>query len=107
MLQAFLKFLGGEDGEEKEMWLLLGKGFFMGIFLASYQIGSETLFLQVLGEKYLDVAFFTAGALGIVFTGLFVTLQKRVNYSSLVVTNVFLIFLFIAAIRLAFEFYSY
>ncbi len=107
MLQAFLKFLGGEPGEEKQMWLLLGKGFFMGIFLASYQIGSETLFLKVLGEAYLDKAFFTAGALGIVATGLFVTLQKRIRYSTLVVSNVFVIFLFIAGTRYAFELIPY
>ncbi len=107
MLDSFLKFLGGEPGEEKQMWLLLGKGFFMGIFLATYQIGSETLFLKTLGDSYLDIAFFTAGALGIVFTGLFVTLQKRIRYSTLVVTNIFLIFFFIAATRFAFEFIDY
>ncbi|MEM9325177.1 MAG: hypothetical protein AAGA85_05965, partial [Bacteroidota bacterium] len=107
MFQAFLKFLGGEPGEEKRMWLLLGKGFFMGIFIASYQIGSETLFLQVLGQKYLAPAFFVAGFLGIVSAVIFVTLQKRGSFSSLVVSNVFLIFLFIAGIRLAFEFIGY
>ncbi len=107
MLQSFLKFLGGEPGEEKQMWLLLGKGFFMGIFLATYQIGSETLFLKTLGEAYLDKAFFSAGALGIVATGLFVTLQKRIRYSTLVVANIFFIFLFIAATRIAFEFIEY
>ena len=107
MFQAFLKFLGGEPGEEKQMWLLLGKGFFMGIFLANYQIGSETLFLKVLGKDYLDVAFFTAGFLGIVTTSLFVTLQKRINYSSLVVSNAFIVFVFIAVIRYLFEFIEY
>ncbi len=107
MFQAFLKFLGGEPGEEKRMWLLLGKGFFMGIFIATYQIGAETLFLQVLGQEYLDKAFFMAGFLGIVSALIFVSLQKRISFSSLVVTNTFLIFLFIGALRVAFEFISY
>lgn len=107
MFDAFLKFLGGEPGEEKQMWLLLGKGFFMGIFLANYQIGSETLFLQVLGDEYLDIAFFTAGGLGILTAGLFVSLQKRMNFSTLVVTNVFITFLFIAALRYSFEVIGY
>ena len=107
MFQAFLKFLGGEPGEEKRMWLLLGKGFFMGIFIATYQIGSETLFLQLLGQKYLAEAFFIAGSLGIVSAIIFVYLQKRISFSSLVVSNVFLIFLFIAGIRTAFEFIPY
>ncbi len=107
MFDAFLKFLGGEPGEEKQMWLLLGKGFFMGIFLATYQIGSETLFLQVMGEEYLDIAFFTAGGLGIISAGLFVILQRRINFSTLVVSNVFLTFIFIAALRYSFEVLGY
>ncbi|MBV6646886.1 MAG: hypothetical protein KI790_15625, partial [Cyclobacteriaceae bacterium] len=107
MLQAFLKFLGGRPGEEKRMWLLLGKGFFMGIFLATYQVGSESLFIQELGEKYLAEAIFTAGFLGILSTSIFVTLQARINFSTLVVTNIFLIFLFIGGIRAAFEFTNY
>lgn len=89
------------------MLLLLGMGFFMGIFLATYQIGAETLFLDVLGEAYLDVAFFTAGILGICSTLLFVFLQKRVRYSSLIVSNLFLIFVFMALMRGAFEWTEY
>lgn len=107
MFDAFLKFLGGEPGEEKQMWLLLGKGFFMGIFIATYQIGAETLFLQVMGESYLDIAFFTAGGLGIISAGLFVTLQKRINFSTLVVSNVFLTFVFIGGLRYSFEVLGY
>lgn len=89
------------------MWLLLGMGFFMGVFLATYQIGSETLFLNILGEKYLDVAFFTTGGLGIISTLLFVFLQRRVKYSSLIISNLFLIFIFMALMRAAFEWTDY
>ncbi len=106
MLQAFLKFLGGEPGLEKHMWLLLGKGFFMGIFLATYQVGSESLFIQKLGEDYLDVAFFVTGFLGILSTVIFVNLQARIKFSSLVVANIFVIFFFVAGTRAAFEFLS-
>ncbi len=107
MIKSFLEFLGGEPGEEKPMLLLLGMGFFMGIFLATYQIGSETLFLDVLGEPYLDVAFFCAGGAGIVSTVLFVYLQKRVRYSSLIISNLFLIFVFMVLMRGAFEWTDY
>ncbi|HCX24436.1 MAG: hypothetical protein CMB80_34580 [Flammeovirgaceae bacterium] len=107
MIKSFLAFLGGEPGEEKPMLLLLGMGFFMGIFLATYQIGSETLFLDVLGEEYLDVAFFTAGGLGIISTLLFVFLQRRISYSTLIVSNLFLIFIFMALMRGAFEWTNY
>ncbi|WP_425391332.1 cyclic nucleotide-binding domain-containing protein [Ekhidna sp.] len=107
MVKAFLKFLGGEQGEEKQMLLLLGKGFFMGILLATYQIGAETLFLSVLGDEWLDNAFFAAGAAGIVSTALFVYLQRKINFSTLVISATFLILLFIGGIRVAFEFIGY
>ncbi|WP_420318780.1 HEAT repeat domain-containing protein [Ekhidna sp.] len=107
MVKAFLRFLGGEQGEEKQMLLLLGKGFFMGILLATYQIGAETLFLSVLGDEWLDNAFFAAGAAGIVATALFVYLQRKINFSTLVISATFIILLFIGGIRAAFEFIGY
>lgn len=107
MIKSFLAFLGGEPGEEKPMLLLLGMGFFMGIFIATYQIGSEALFLNVLGESYLDVAFFVTGGLGVISTLIFVYLQKRINFSTLIVSNLFLIFLFMGVMRSAFEITNY
>lgn len=107
MIQAFLKFLGGEAGEEKEMILLLGKGFFMGILLATYDIGGTTLFVSVMGEEWLDFAFFMAGGAGIISTVLFVQLQKRINFSTLVLSTTFLILMFVGGIRVAFEFIEY
>lgn len=107
MIQAFLKFLGGEKGEEKQMLLLLGKGFFMGILLASYQIGAETLFLTVLGDEWLAVAFFSAGGAGILSTVIFVYLQRKINFSTLVLSTTFLILVFIAGMRASFTFSGY
>lgn len=107
MVQAFLQFLGGERGEEKPMLLLLGKGFFMGILLATYQIGAETLFLNLLGDEWIAIAFFAAGGAGIISTALFVYLQRKINFSSLVLTTTFLILVFIGGIRAAFEFIGY
>lgn len=106
MLQAFLKFLGGEPGEEKQMWLLLGKGFFMGIFLATYTVGAETLFISKMGEGMLEIAFFFGGFLGIVSTVIFVSLQRNINYSSLAITNTFLIFVYVALLRGTYELYD-
>lgn len=107
MIQSFLKFLGGEAGEEKQMILLLGKGFFMGILIATYQIGSETLFLTVMGPDWINVAFFATGSAGILTAVLFVSAQKRINYSTLVLSSTFLILLFVILLRIAFEFVSY
>ncbi|WP_109829908.1 HEAT repeat domain-containing protein [Reichenbachiella versicolor] len=102
MLQSFLEFLGGKPGEEKTILLLLAKGFFMGVFLATYQVGAETLFIDTLGEQYLSEAFFILGFLGVGSTALYVFVQKRTNFSTLVTSNAALIFLFISLLRLSF-----
>lgn len=107
MIKSFLAFLGGEEGEEKPMLLLLGMGFCMGVYLACYQIGSETIFLMQLGEAYLDTAFFTSGGLGIIATILFVWLQRKIPFSTLVISYLFLIFIFMAGTRFAFYFTGY
>ncbi|MEO1256215.1 MAG: hypothetical protein AAFY41_15205, partial [Bacteroidota bacterium] len=67
----------------------------------------ETLFLNVLGDKWLDEAFFSAGAAGIISTAIFVYLQRKINFSSLVISTTFIILLFIGGIRAAFEFVGY
>lgn len=85
------------------MLLLLGKGFFMGIMLATYQVGAETLFVAEIGEERLSEAFFWTGGLGIIFTGLFVSLQKRINFSTLVTSMTFLTLLIVVGIRIFFQ----
>ena len=107
MLKAFLKFLGGEEGEEKQMWLLLGLGFCMGVFIATYQVGSESLFLQTLGEEWLDKAFFTTGVAGIITAGIYVQLQNRINFSTLAISTAFVVLLFIIGTRFAFYYIDY
>ncbi|MEP2023900.1 MAG: HEAT repeat domain-containing protein [Reichenbachiella sp.] len=107
MLQSFLAFLGGEPGEEKPMLLLLGQGFFMGVLIASLTVGGETLFVSTVGEQYLARAFFLSGFLGIISAGLYVQFQKKINFSTLLLSVAFIVFLFIAGIRIAFWYTDY
>ena len=104
MLKAFLRFLGAVDGEDSQMWFLLGIGAFMGFFLATYQVGSESLFIQTLGEKYLAESFFVTGALGVLTSVTYVYIQKKVRFSRLVIGNAAVITLIVCGLRLAFEF---
>ena len=104
MYSSIPRFFGGIKGEERKIWFLLAKGFSMGVFLATYQIGSESLFIQELGKEYLHIAFFTTGVLGVLSTILFSKLQDRVKYSTLILSNIFLTFLFVAGTRLSFVF---
>ncbi|UII24076.1 HEAT repeat domain-containing protein [Fulvivirga ligni] len=103
MFKALFLALNVRKEEEKQVLLLLGNGFFMGIFLATYQISAETLFLNRL-EEYLKEAIMVSGFLGIGVTALFATLQTRIDFSKLALGNLLGIFIFTAGIYLLFRF---
>lgn len=70
---------------------MLATGFFMGVFIATYQVTADSLFLNKLGE-HLDKAFLITGILGILSTGIFSILQNYIRFSMLtllVVAGVF------------------
>jgi ATP/ADP translocase len=105
MLITFYKLLNVHPGEEKPVLLLLLKGFFMGIFLANYKVVAEAFFLSDLGE-FLPQAMFISALVGVFSTGIFAYLQNRITYHKLIIINLSLILLFLASIRILFEFGS-
>ena len=65
----------------------------MGVFIATYQITADSIFLNKMGD-YLDKAFLAAGFMGIVTTFLFSSLQNTVRFSVLTQISVAIIFFF-------------
>lgn len=101
MLKGLFKILNVESIEEKPVLLLLGKGFFLGIFMATYKSVAYTLFLEKLGE-YLREAMFISGALGLLSTWMYAYIQRRIPFSQLISLNYIIIFIFIAVSRILF-----
>ncbi len=66
-LSGILRF---RSQEQKQVTLMLAIGFFMGVFIATYQVTADSLFLNRMGDQ-LNKAFLAAGALGILSTGIF------------------------------------
>ena len=93
MANRFLEALRIKSQEQKQIVLMLCTGFFMGIFIATYQVTADSLFLNRLGD-YLDEAFVVAGILGIVTTALFSTAQNFIKYTTLAIGSVIAIFCF-------------
>jgi hypothetical protein len=79
--------------EQKQIWLMLTTGFFMGVFIATYQVTADSLFLNRLGDQ-LNKAFLAAGALGIISTALFSYFQNWIKFTTLALASVLLIFAF-------------
>ncbi len=72
--------------------LMLGAGFFMGIFFATYSVVAESLFLSTLGNE-LNKAFLVSGFLGIVATIVFSFVQNRIKFSNLTTAAILLVVL--------------
>lgn len=92
-MAGILGSLTANRQEQRQVLYMLSTGFFMGIFIATYQVTADSLFLNRMGE-YLDTAFLVAGILGIATTGIFSWLQNLVRFSVLTTIVTSIIFLF-------------
>ena len=93
MANRFVGALQIQTQEQKQISLMLATGFFMGMFIATYQVTVDSLFLNRMGDQ-LDKAFLVAGALGIVTTALFSFFQSWIKFTTLALWSVGLICIF-------------
>ena len=96
MANRFIGALQIKSEEQKQIWLMLTTGFFMGVFIATYQVTADSLFLNRLGDQ-LNKAFLIAGAFGILSTALFSFLQNWIKFTTLALVSVLFIFSFTLA----------
>lgn len=86
MKSYLLKILDVEDLELGRVGLLLIMSFFMGVFLATLSVASQSLFLQHFVEnKDLPVALLVSGIFGLIATILYNFLQNRIPFQMLAV----------------------
>lgn len=104
ILYLVLKPLGVHQGEEVQVLLLMGKGFFMGIFIATYYTGANTLFLNTFDESFLSKAFIASGILGVIATYFFSRFQTILSFKNLTVLNLLSIAIIICSLRISFEY---
>ena len=102
MLKALLRVLNVEKREKKPVLILLGMGFFMGIYLFAYKIVAEALFLSTYSEDSVAQALFISALLGVVSTSIFASLQNKISFSKLILLNYFIIFCFLGFIRFSY-----
>jgi HEAT repeat protein/MFS family permease len=84
-----LSFIGVKQEEQFPVILMLGTGFFIGIFIATYQVTAESLFLNKLSDQ-LDKAFLVSGLLGIISTAIFSYFQNRIRFIVLALISMLL-----------------
>ncbi len=104
MFTKLLKLIGTKPEEEKLVTLLLANGFFLGIFIATYQISAENMFIEQFVEQ-LDYAYLAQGFLGVFATIFFAYFQNRVSFPSLIVFVLSSVFLFLITVLVLFKVY--
>ncbi|HEY9008828.1 cyclic nucleotide-binding domain-containing protein [Ohtaekwangia sp.] len=92
-MASLARLLRIKNEEQKQIIVMLCTGFFMGVFIATYQVTADSLFLNRMGA-YLNKAFLAAGALGIITTSLFSFFQNWIRFTTLALGSVVLILLF-------------
>ncbi|MEX2235627.1 MAG: HEAT repeat domain-containing protein [Cyclobacteriaceae bacterium] len=103
MANRFIGALQIKSEEQKQIWLMLTTGFFMGVFIATYQVTADSLFLNRLGDQ-LNKAFLMAGAFGILSTALFSFFQNWIKFTTLALVSILFIFAFTLAAYLLLHF---
>jgi ATP:ADP antiporter, AAA family len=103
MFRVVLDRLNVKSEERIQVLLMLGAGFFMGIFIATYQVTAESLFLNQLSSE-LNKAFLVSGILGIASTFVFSAFQNKVKFTNLTISSIIAIVVIITAIYVLYHF---
>jgi hypothetical protein len=94
MMKRFWNMLDVEQEETGPVGLLLAISFFMGLFMATVAVASQTLFLNFFSEtEDLPVAIFFSGVLGLGATVLYNILQGRIPFRILAIINLLVVIL--------------
>lgn len=100
MLDRLWKLLDVEPQETRPVSLLLIISFFMGLFLATVAVASQSLFLEHFDERFqLPEALAYSGLIGMGITFLYNTLQGRISFIALAIFNLILVIGFTAFIE--------
>lgn len=105
--QTLLNALNVNEDESKQVFSLLAMGFFMGIFLATLDVGAAALFLNNLDEQQVEeqlpLAILISGVLGIAFTALYNFFQNRISFIVLGIGALFVVTLTLLGVEVAFR----
>jgi ATP:ADP antiporter, AAA family len=100
MRERLQRLLGVEEEESGRVFLLLAISFFMGLFLATVTVASQSLFLEHFTEdKDLPIALVISGAFGILATGVYNILQGRIPFTVLAISSLTIVIAITAFIQ--------
>ncbi|SHG69046.1 ATP/ADP translocase [Chryseolinea serpens] len=100
MKAQIIRFLDTEPGETGRVGLLFIMSFFMGVFIATITVASQSLFLEHFDEKtQLPIALLVSGAFGLFATIVYNFLQNRIPFQLLAVLSLMVVLVLTAFIE--------
>src|SRR6478736_4839850 len=102
-MKSIFTVLNVRPEERLPVTLMLATGFFMGTFIATYQVTAESLFLNQISDQ-LNKAFLVSGVLGIVSTLAFSIAQNKFKFTSLATSSILLVVFFSSTIYYLYNF---
>jgi ATP:ADP antiporter, AAA family len=107
MKSRVLKFLKVEEAESGRVFFLLIISFMLGMFIATFTVASQTIFLNTFSESEdLPKALLISGIFGIIFTGLYNFLQGRIPFRTLGFLSLFVTLLLSAGFEFGQGYFS-
>ncbi len=105
-MKAILKALNIVEGEGSKVSLLLLYSFFLGIFIAIFDVSATTLFLSTYGEHDIANALMISGLLGIILTTIYSQLQQWISFPKLATGALIIIATLVGLIKLSYTYYD-
>ncbi len=102
--KGFNKLLNIKQEEQLAVYLLLLQTFFLGVFLAVFDISATSMFMNTFGEVKLSEAFLISGIIGFSLTALYSKLQSVIKFSKLIILNLLVISILTFMLRFSFYF---
>lgn len=104
MNAKILRAFSIERGEENRVFLLLLQSFFIGIFIASYEVIACSLFVNIFEKGDTALAMVCSGVAGIIIVTLYSSLQRKIRFTKLSIINIAFVAALALLLRLSFGF---
>lgn len=103
-MKAVLRALNIEQGEETLVLLILIQSFFIGTFMATFDVAANALFFTSFEGKDLGQAYALSAVAGMFFTYIYIKLQSWISFTKLAIINLSFISLMAILMRVGFQF---
>ena len=103
-MQKLARALNIEQGEGNLVVLILLQSFFIGTFMATFDVAANALFFTSFKGEDLGQAYAFSAVAGMIFTYIYIKLQSSISFTKLAVLNLAFISVLTVMMRMGFQY---